>query len=125
MSFHFGDKSLKKLYKCHPLLVELMLNAIRTSEDDITVICGTRSNEAQQEAYENGKSLLKPGKSKHNKIPSEAVDIAPYPIKWDNIRAFEKLGKHVKECADSLNITIKWGGDWSMLKDYVHFELKL
>lgn len=123
MNYYFSEKSLKKLYKCHPLLVELMLYAIRHSIIDFTIICGTRSNEAQQKAYEEGKSLLKSGKSKHNMIPSEAVDIAPYPIEWNNIDNFEKLGKCIKVCAKLLNISIKWGGDWSF-KDYGHFELK-
>lgn len=125
MTFSFSNESLRKLYKCHPLLVELMLYAIRTSEDDITIICGFRSNEEQQEAYANGKSQLKAGESKHNRKPSKAIDIAPYPIEWDNIESFDKLGNHIKECAFALEIDIEWGADWKLFKgDYGHFELE-
>lgn len=123
-NFSFSDKSLAKLYECHPRLVELMLFAIRTSKDDITVICGFRSNEEQQEAYENGNSRAKAGESKHNIFPSKAIDIAPYPIDWDNIEAFKKLGEHIKIRAIQSAIDIEWGGDWKSFKgDYGHFEL--
>lgn len=124
MSFYFSNKSLEKLYKCHPFLVELMLDAIRTSKDDFSIICGFRSDEDQQKAYDEGNSKAKPGQSKHNRQPSAAVDIAPYPIDWDDIDAFVRLGKHVKECANFLGLNIIWGGDWTM-RDYGHFELEL
>jgi peptidoglycan L-alanyl-D-glutamate endopeptidase CwlK len=124
VSFYFGTKSLEKLYECHPWLVELMLYSIRTSEDDITIICGYRSNEDQQKAYDSKHSKLKAGQSKHNNNPSLAIDIAPYPISWDNIDLFDKIGNHIKDCADFLGISIVWGGDWRSFKDYGHFELK-
>ena len=129
MSFYFSDKSLKKLYKCHPLLVELMLNAIRGSEDDFSIICGFRSDKDQQKAYDNDKSDLEAGESNHNLNPSLAVDIATYPIprtkkEWhDAIPTFKELGDHIQTCAEFLDISISWGGDWDM-GDYGHFELK-
>ena len=129
MSFYFGSKSLKKLYQCHPLLVELMLYAIRTSEDDFSIIWGFRSYKDQEIAYNDGKSDLKAGESKHNKKPSLAVDISTYPIprtpkQWnDDIPKFIELGKHILVCAELLDISIIWGGDWKR-RDYGHFELK-
>lgn len=129
MSFYFGTKSLKKLYTCHPLLVELMLYAIRTSENDFSIIWGFRSDKDQDIAYKNGKSDLKAGESNHNKIPSEAVDITPFPIprtkkEWGDIGKFIKLGKHIQACAEFLDISIVWGRDWKIKRDYGHFELK-
>jgi hypothetical protein len=126
--FYFSEKSLKKLYKCHPILVELMLYSIRTTEDDFSIICGFRSDKDQQKAYENGKSERKAGESNHNKKPALAVDIATYPIprtkkEWhDAIPTFIEIGHHIQECAAFLDIPIIWGGDWEM-GDYGHFEL--
>lgn len=129
MSFYFSDKSLKKLYTCHPLLVELMLYAIRTSEDDFSIICGFRSDKDQQKAYENEKSDLDAGESNHNKKPSLAVDIATYPIpttpkEWhDAIPTFIELGDHIQKCAAFIDIPIVWGGNWRS-GDYGHYELE-
>jgi peptidoglycan L-alanyl-D-glutamate endopeptidase CwlK len=125
MGFYFSDDSLKKLYECHPWLVELMLYSIRTSQDDMSIICGYRLDIDQNEAYRTGKSKLRAGQSLHNKVPSQAVDIAPYPIDWENIDLFKQMGDHIKDCSRSLGIPIIWGGDWESLKDYGHFELDL
>jgi len=130
MNYYFSEKSLKKLYKCHPRLVELMLYAIRTHDNDFSIICGFRSDKDQQIAYENGKSDKKAGESKHNKKPSLAVDFCTYPIpktpkQWkDDLYKFIDIGEHIKTCAEFLDIPIIWGGDWNM-GDYGHFELKL
>ena len=68
-------------------------------------------------------------KSRH--IPSsnksglcEAVDIAPYPIDWNDTKRFDKLAEHIKKKAKQLNIPITWGGDWKTLVDMPHYELK-
>lgn len=126
--FYFSEKSLKKLYKCHPVLVELMLYAIRTSDQDFSIIWGFRSDKDQKIAYENGASFKKAGESKHNRKPSEAVDITPFPIprtrvEWEDVDKFKVLGNHIQTCAEFLDISIVWGGDWPM-GDYGHYELK-
>lgn len=67
-------------------------------------------------------------KSRH--IPStnksgmcEAVDIAPYPIDWKDLKRFKMLSEHIKKVARILNIQVAWGGDWKTFKDYPHWEL--
>lgn len=129
MSFKFGAKSLKLLNnaKLHPKLRHLMNEAIKTSPIDFTIIETVRTIE--QQIINVAKGVSKTMKSKH--IPStnksglcEAVDIAPYPIDWNNIARFKQLAEHIKLTAKQLNIPIEYGGDWKTLKDYPHWQLK-
>lgn len=132
----FGKKSKERLATCHPALQEVMNAAIE--EYDFTVLYGHRTAEEQYALYKQGRELrgnkwVKVGKtvtdkdgytkkSKHNSKPSTAIDIAPMPIDWNNIEAFEELAHVVLKYADELGIKLVWGGDWTM-KDYPHFEL--
>jgi peptidoglycan L-alanyl-D-glutamate endopeptidase CwlK len=105
-----------------------MYEAIKVT--DFSVICGFRGEKEQNEAYSSGHSKLKWPQSKHNKIPSEAVDIVPYPIDWNDERRFRDLGQVVKEIWDRLppekteGYELSWGGDWKSFKDFPHFELR-
>ncbi len=63
-------------------------------------------------------------KSKHNHTPSLAIDIAPYPIDWNDIGRFTQLSKIVLDIAKNINIEITWGGHFKTLKDYPHYEIK-
>lgn len=107
---------------------------------DCTVMCGYRSKQQQNMAYKNGHSKLKWPKSKHNKMPSEAVDVAPYPIVWpqEENETYEKdlalwylFAGYVKGVGLGMGIPIKWGGDWDSdwiikdqnFDDLPHFEV--
>lgn len=114
-----SQSSQEKLLTCHPNLQKIMNIVI--NHFDYTVIEGHRSNERQQELYAQGKSFVKV--SKHNSEPSMAIDIAPYPIDWNDTNRFKELAKLVKCTAEALNIPIIHGGDWNSFKDYPHFEL--
>ena len=52
-----------------------------------------------------------------------AVDVVPLPLNWNDIPAFERLGEKIMAKAAELNIKVKWGRDFTGLKDYPHFEL--
>lgn len=117
----FSEKSLQRLSECHEDLQRVMNEVIK--EIDITVLCGYRGEEEQMEAYRSGNSKAKFGQSKHNHSPSLAVDVAPYPIDWDDISRFKEMGEIVLRKADELGIKLRWGGDFKSLKDYPHFEL--
>lgn len=116
-----GKKSLERLATCHPDLQRLVKEVVK--EYDITVLEGHRGEKEQNEAFEKGNSKVRWPNGKHNKIPSEAVDIAPYPIDWNNLSRFKEMGEIVKRKATELGINIAWGGEWKTLKDYPHFEL--
>ena len=134
----FGKQSQDRLATCHPKIQLIMNEAIKTY--DFTVLCGTRTPEEQYELYKKGRELQADGtwkktgatvtnidgrtkKSEHNYSPSHAIDIAPYPIDWNNIARFTELSKVVKQCAKNLGIKIEYGGDWTSLKDYPHYQL--
>ena len=55
---------------------------------------------------------------------AEAVDIAPYPIDWNDLNRFRKLSEHILKKAKQLNIPITWGGNFKTLVDMPHYELK-
>ena len=125
----FGDRSRAKLDTCHKDLQELCELVIETY--DFTVLEGHRSNERQEELFRQGKSKLRAGKSKHNRSPSIAVDIAPYPIDWDNASRFYLLAGFMFQAAHDLGVTLRWGGDWDRdwdhadqsFMDLPHFEI--
>ena len=128
MSFKFSKKSLDKINnpKFHPKLKQLLLEAIKTTPIDFTVLETVRTIEQQRIYVTKGTS--KTMKSRH--IPStnksglcEAVDIAPYPIDWKNIAKFKQLSEHILKVAKQLGINIEWGGMWKM-RDMPHYQLK-
>jgi len=67
----------------------------------------------------------------HNRYPSRAIDLAPWPLDWSDIRRFYYFGGFVVGVANKLDIPIRWGGDWDgdfevkdqNFNDLVHFEL--
>lgn len=116
----FSKNSLLRLSTCDIRLVHLCEEVIK--DYDFTVLCGYRNEEDQNKAFKEGKSKAKWGQSKHNTYLSKAVDLAPYPIDWNDVERFKELGTRMKKVAADKNIKIKWGGDWKM-RDYPHFEL--
>lgn len=118
----FSFRSVKLLSECDPRLQRVCYEAIKYI--DFIVICGHRNECEQNECYANGTSKLRYPKSKHNSLPSLAVDIAPYPIDWKDIDRFKELGKIMKREADKLGVRLRWGGDFLLFKDYPHYEVK-
>ena len=95
-------------------------------EMSICVCCGHRGQVEQNLAYTQKRSKLMFPKSKHNKKPSLAVDIAPLKdgkIDWNDIDLFNKMLDRLLEIAKGLSIEIRLGRDFSF-KDYPHIELK-
>jgi peptidoglycan L-alanyl-D-glutamate endopeptidase CwlK len=120
--YKFGKKSIDRIHTLHPNLQSILDDAIVLM--DISVLCGHRGESEQNTAYNEGRSKLRFPKSKHNRLPSRAVDIAPHPIDWNDIEGFKQMGWMIKGVAQAKGIKIKWGGDWHNFKDYPHFELE-
>lgn len=106
----FGKRSKKELATAHPDLQRLFNEVIKTF--DCAVICGHRSRADQEKAVKSGASDAPWPKSDHNKTPSRAVDVVPYPSMWDDPEKFYDLALEVKAAAHRLNIRVKWGGDY-------------
>lgn len=111
---------------------------------DHSILCGHRGETAQNAAYNAipQKSKLRWPDSKHNTLPSLALDAAPYDysisgIDWEDIERLTYFAGYVMGVAQVLYdeglITSKllWGGDWDhdtnvkdeKFRDMVHFEL--
>lgn len=122
--FKFGKKSLERLSECDIRLQALCKKMLERSPFDLTITCGHRNKEEQEKAFKDGKSKAHFGQSKHNSFPSKAVDICPYPIKWDkeDIR-WHKMVALAYDTARLLNIKIRCGAFFSF-EDYPHIELE-
>lgn len=127
----FSNRSRAILDTCHGDLQTICRHAIRNF--DFSVIEGHRSNERQDQLFHAGKSTLRAGESKHNQTPSQAVDIAPYPIDWNDHRRFHLLAGFMFQSAANHGIALRWGGDWDgdwelddqSFIDLPHFEVLL
>lgn len=125
----FGKASQEKLATCDPRLQKVFNEVIKYF--DCTVIEGHRGEAAQNKAFAEGKSKLKYPQSKHNKTPSLAADVLPYPIDWNDTNRMRYFAGFVVGIAATMGIKLRWGGDWNQntelkdnsFNDLPHFEL--
>lgn len=125
----FSSESEDKLSKCDSRIVEVMRTVIQFI--DFTIICGHRNQRDQDIAYNLGNSKVKYPESKHNTMPSKAIDVAPYPLNWGDTESFIYLAGYIMMTAELLDIKLKWGGDWNRndrtidekFRDIGHFEI--
>ena len=125
----FGRRSRERLATCHEDLQDLMNEVIKYV--DCSVLEGHRSGERQDKLYEEGKTTVKFPNGRHNANPSNAVDVVPYPVDWDDRERFHLFAGFVLGLAQSMEINIRWGGDWNKnfevddnkFDDFPHFEL--
>lgn len=116
----------ERLNQVAPALATVVrLAGERTS---FVILEGARSVEDEQKAIDTGHSKLKdPMNSKHVIGPSRplalAVDLAPLPVNWSDLDAFRQLSTVVLSCASEVGTVVTWGGDWTTLRDYPHYEL--
>jgi peptidoglycan L-alanyl-D-glutamate endopeptidase CwlK len=118
----FSKLSQTRLATCHLDIQIVMEKAIKYY--NFSVVCGHRSEQEQNKAYRQGFSKLIYPNSRHNKTPSTAIDIVPYPIDWHNINRFYQMAGVVLTIAKQSFIVLEWGGNWQTFKDYPHFQLK-
>lgn len=124
----FSRASAQRLATCHKDLRVVCEQLIKTF--DFSVTCGHRGKADQDAAYKAGNSKVRFPNSAHNKLPSMAVDIVPYPVDWNDIGRFKEMAAAFFAVANLLKergeITheFEWGGNWRTLKDYPHFEVK-
>jgi len=128
---YYSKRSQSRLETAHPLLQDLFNEVIKHA--DCTILEGHRDKARQNMLYRQCKSKAQYPDSRHNALPSLAVDVAPYPIDWEDLRRFYYFGGIVKGVAFVLDIPLRWGGDWDgdlqvkdqNFNDLPHFELKL
>ncbi len=136
--YSYGTRSTSVFETLHPELQILFGEIIKVK--NVSLLEGYRSNERQQELFDAGKSKVKPGGSKHNRWPSEAVDQIPYPFHkgdWEDRDKFHLHAGFVLGVAARLKAEgmmtrdVRWGGDWdkdweasdNAFDDFPHIEL--
>ena len=122
----FGKRSKERLRGVDARLVNVLNELIKIM--DVTIIEGLRSKQRQEILLKEGKTKTK--FSKH--IEGKAVDLAPYPIDWEDRDRFHYMGGMIRGIAKQLNINVRWGGDWdsdgetkdNRFDDLVHVEIR-
>jgi peptidoglycan L-alanyl-D-glutamate endopeptidase CwlK len=139
----YSEHSLRELSTCHPLWTEILTYVLEVLEIDHKVLQGHRGKEEQNSLLAEKKTTLSWPFSKHNQLPSLAVDVVPCPIKWGstNPREIAKYTQEIIRLATIIQmvakfkfgVTVRWGGDWdrdwslmdNTFNDYPHLELIL
>jgi len=122
----FGKRSKQRLKGVDAKLINVANELIKLM--DVTVIEGLRSQDRQNELVSQGKSKTKFGKH----VAGKALDLAPYPIDWNDRERFHYMGGLIRGIGHSLGVKIRWGGDWdsdgdikdNAFDDLVHVEIR-
>jgi peptidoglycan LD-endopeptidase CwlK len=159
MSITLGQRSLSRLDGVHPDMVRVVKGAaiMATADEDFTVLEGVRSKEQMCINYGKGRTAAQceakgvPGKYAQPKVAKvtwlsnpfnsnhrrredgygRAVDLAPFPIDWNDHARFDRLANLMFRAASIEGVAIRWGADWDRdgkprergESDSPHFEL--
>jgi peptidoglycan L-alanyl-D-glutamate endopeptidase CwlK len=95
--------------------LQILVTRLRDEVMDISLLSGHRDAEEQNALFEVGASTLRWPDSKHNKLPSVAVDIQPHPCPEYEPKLWGALGYlagRAYAIAKEEGFHIRWGGDW-------------
>ena len=124
-----GRKSRERLASADSRLNLIVSEAVTIM--DLTVLEAHRPEKRQNELLREGATQVAWPDSKHNTLPSKAVDVAPWPIDWNDLERFVLLAGVMFAVAARYGVKLRWGGDWDRdtqttderFRDYVHFEI--
>tara|TARA_R110000744_G_scaffold8350_3_gene27841 strand:+ start:602 stop:1003 length:402 start_codon:yes stop_codon:yes gene_type:complete len=128
--YRFGKRSRERLSGVNVKLVNVLNELIKIM--DVTIIEGVRSDEKQKEYFDKGKSKIDGITKKGQHQLGKAVDLAPYPIDWNDRDTFYYMGGMIRGIAKQLNVNVRYGGDWdgdgktkdNNFDDLVHIEIR-
>ena len=123
--YKFGKRSRERLKGVDARLINVLNELIKMM--DVTIIEGVRTAKRQEELLAKGATKVR--YSKH--MEGKAVDLAPYPIKWDDRDGFYYMGGMIRGIAQQLGYKVRFGGDWdsdgdtrdNSFDDLVHMEI--
>jgi len=142
----FGTRSIEKLSTAHADLQKVFNEVIKTF--DCSIIFGHRTPAEQFELFKKGREYQHgqwavvdkrkivtyldgyDKKSKHNHLPSKAIDTWLYPIDWSETEEMKHFAGFVLGVAKTMlrngeiENEIEWGGNWKSFVDMPHFQLK-
>jgi len=129
----WGRKS-KRVYDTLDPRLQILVTRIRDEVCDVSLTSGYRDFMEQNALFEASASTLRWPDSKHNKNPSIAVDLQPYPYPTYEPKLWGALGYiagRAYAIAAEEGFQIRWGGDWDgdgdltdqKFDDLFHLEL--
>lgn len=121
MTYKLSQKSLDRMKGVDDDLVKVIKRAIELTFVDFSVLEGMRTLDRQKEIMAAG--FTQTMKSKH--LIGRAVDLGALKdgkITWDK-QPYVDISKAVKQAANELGISIRWGGDFKSFFDGPHYEL--
>ncbi|MFK3661177.1 M15 family metallopeptidase [Scandinavium sp. NPDC088450] len=121
INHEFGKTTEKHLRGVHKDLSDVMRKALKLSPVDFGISEGLRNQKRQLELLASGKSLT--SKSRH--LTGHAVDIFAVingSVSWE-FKHYQTIATAVFKAAKDLSVDVEWGGDWTEIKDGVHFQL--
>lgn len=137
----FGKKSRDILDTCHPDHQRLFIEVVRWF--DCSVLYGHRDRELQNHLFNKVPKVTKAQwpDSTHNTVPSDGIDVVPYPIRWPDLKnrpetytkdmgRFYMFDGFVLATAKQMGIDIISGSDWDRdftlldqsFDDLAHFQ---
>lgn len=126
--YSFGTRSKRRLKGVHPDIVRVMERAISMGVMDFTILEGVRTPARQRKLYAQGRT--EPGNivtwtlnSRHFKQHDgygHAVDIAPWPINWQNEDKFWMLRGLIMAAAAVEKVDLEF---LKSGRDLPHFQL--
>lgn len=133
--FRWGRGSREKLATCHSDLVRVLDRALGYGVLDFSVVGGHRGRASQEHYFATGLSQIQWPHSKHNREPSDAVDVVPWMdgrALWDDRAAWFLLAGLILAAASEEGVQLRWGGNWDedasftvqAFDDLGHFERK-
>lgn len=111
--FRMSEQSLTELCGVHPDLVAVVWRALQLTRQDFAVHDGLRTMEEQRTLVAAGASQTVA--SRH--IKGCAVDLVPVingKLRWE-WGAIYPIAEAMRTAATELNISVRWGGNWSDL----------
>ena len=133
MTFKWGNKSLGNHGTLSQNLRKIADRVLGYGIIDCMIDCSFRTQPEQDRLYDLEKSKVMWPDSKHNHLPSKAMDLVPVIgalPSWNNYHCSVLAGL-VLAAAKELGIPIRWGGNWDMdyepitdqdFQDLAHFE---
>lgn len=119
----WGNKSYEQYKTLHPDLQVFADEVLKIH--DCSIFQGYRDEATQNKYFANGTSHVKFPDGPHNKMPSHAIDLAPYipgsdPYDMERVLFFSGICRAVADKLYREGLIahrIKWGGSWSVKAD--------
>ncbi|WP_395304132.1 M15 family metallopeptidase [Enterobacter sp. ECC-019] len=121
INHEFSKTTEKNLKGVHKDLSDVMRKALKLSPIDFGISEGVRNQKRQLELLAAGKSLT--SKSRH--LTGHAVDVFAVingTASWE-FKHYQTIAMAVFQAAKELAVDVEWGGNWTEIKDGVHFQL--